>query len=103
MLYQNSHLLHTLLDKLADSVSLYLKAQVHAGADALMIFDTWGGVLTPQAYANYSFFYMDKIVRSLKEDPTINVPVTLFTKNGGAWIEKNCGNRLRYAWPRLDD
>lgn len=87
LLYQNSSLLHTLLDKLADSVSLYLKAQARAGADALMIFDTWGGVLTPQAYADYSLFYMNKIVQDLKSDPSIQVPITLFTKNGGAWIE----------------
>lgn len=80
--------LHLLLDKLADAVILYLNAQIAAGAQSVMIFDTWGGVLSPRDYQLFSLQYMEKIVAGLtREYEGQKVPVTLFTKNGGQWLE----------------
>ena len=80
--------LHLLLDKLADSVILYLNAQIAAGAQSVMVFDTWGGVLSPRDYKEFSLQYMEKIVAGLtRENEGRKVPVTLFTKNGGMWLE----------------
>ncbi|MDP5293505.1 uroporphyrinogen decarboxylase [Oceanimonas sp. CHS3-5] len=88
MMYAEPQTLHLLLDKLADSVTSYLNAQVAAGAQSLMIFDTWGGVLTPRDYNEFSLRYMAKIVDGLtRENEGRRVPVTLFTKNGGQWLE----------------
>ncbi len=88
MAFAEPEILHLLLDKLADSVILYLNAQIKAGAQSLMIFDTWGGVLTPRDYKEFSLAYMDKIVKGLiRENDGRKVPVTLFTKNGGQWLE----------------
>ncbi len=88
MAYVEPEILHILLDKLADSVILYLNAQIAAGVQSVMIFDTWGGVLTPKDYKEYSLYYMDKIVKGLtREKDGVKVPVTLFTKNGGMWLE----------------
>ncbi len=88
MMYAEPETLHLLLDKLADSVILYLNAQVKAGAQSLMIFDTWGGVLTPRDYCEFSLNYMHKIVNGLiRENEGRRVPVTLFTKGGGQWLE----------------
>ncbi|MFC0309444.1 uroporphyrinogen decarboxylase [Gallibacterium trehalosifermentans] len=88
MLYAEPQLLHLLLDKLADSVILYLNAQIKAGAQAVMVFDTWGGVLGHQEYREFSLRYMEKIVAGLiREAEGRKVPVTLFTKGGGLWLE----------------
>ncbi|AKD38240.1 uroporphyrinogen decarboxylase [Pasteurella multocida subsp. multocida OH4807] len=88
MLYAEPQLLHQLLDKLADSVTLYLNAQIKAGAQSVMIFDTWGGVLGHREYLDFSLQYMRKIVDSLmRENEGRKVPVTLFTKGGGLWLE----------------
>lgn len=88
MLYDQPALLQQLLDKLAQSVILYLNAQIKAGAQAVQIFDTWGGVLTPQAYREFSLRYMQQIVDGLiREHDGRRVPVILFTKNGGQWLE----------------
>lgn len=89
MAFCDPEALHALLDKLADSVILYLNAQIAAGAQAVQIFDTWGGVLTPRDYKEFSLIYMDKIVKGLtRENDGRAVPVTLFTKNGGMWLEQ---------------
>jgi hypothetical protein len=73
---------------LAKSVTLYLNAQIKAGAQAVMIFDTWGGVLTGRDYQQFSLYYMHKIVDGLlRENDGRRVPVTLFTKGGGQWLE----------------
>jgi len=89
MLYSDPVLLHQLLDKLADSVILYLNAQIAAGAQAVQIFDTWGGVLSTPAYKEFSLAYMDKIVKGLnRESEGRKVPVTLFTKNGAQWAKE---------------
>ena len=89
MMYAEPQLLHLLLDKLANSVIEYLNAQIKAGAQSVMIFDTWGGVLTPRDYNLFSLQYMHKIVDGLiRENDGRRVPVTLFTKNGGMWLEQ---------------
>ncbi|MFO6423065.1 uroporphyrinogen decarboxylase [Motilimonas sp. KMU-193] len=88
MAFAEPKILHMLLDKVADSVISYLNAQVAAGAQSLMIFDTWGGVLSPRDYREFSLQYMAKIVDGLtRENEGRKVPVTLFTKNGGMWLE----------------
>ena len=83
LIYAQPDAAHRLLGHLADSVAGYLNAQAAAGAQALMIFDTWGGVLTPRDYHAFSLAYMRRIVEQLDSD----TPVILFTKGGGAWLE----------------
>ncbi|PVZ81834.1 uroporphyrinogen decarboxylase [Serratia sp. S1B] len=88
MMYAEPQTLHLLLDKLADSVILYLNAQIKAGAQSVMVFDTWGGMLTGRDYREFSLHYMHKIVDGLlRENEGCRVPVTLFTKGGGQWLE----------------
>jgi uroporphyrinogen decarboxylase (EC 4.1.1.37) len=88
MMYAEPQTLHKLLDKLADSVIHYLNAQIKAGAQSIMVFDTWGGVLTGRDYREFSLYYMHKIVDSvLHENEGRRVPITLFTKGGGQWLE----------------
>ncbi len=88
MLYSDPATLDLLLSKLAESVTLYLNAQIAAGAQAVMIFDTWGGSLTPEAYQQFSLDYMAQIVSGLqREADGRKVPVVLFTKGGGQWLE----------------
>lgn len=88
MMYADPQILHALLDKLADSVILYLNAQIKAGAQAVMVFDTWGGVLAHEEYKTFSLQYMQKIVEGLiRENEGRKVPIILFTKGGGLWLE----------------
>lgn len=88
MAFAEPQTLHILLDKIADSVISYLNAQIKAGAQSVMVFDTWGGVLSPRDYKLFSLQYMHKIVDGLiREYDGRRVPVTLFTKNGGMWLE----------------
>jgi len=88
MMMAQPAVLHALLDKVALSVIDYLNAQIRAGAQAVQIFDTWGGVLSPHAYREFSLGYMEKIVAALiKENEGRRVPVIVFTKNGGLWLE----------------
>jgi len=88
MLFDEPKVMHQLLDKVAQSVTSYLNAQIAAGAQAVMIFDTWGGILTPRDYKLFSLAYMDRIVKGLKrENEGRKVPVILFTKGGGAWLK----------------
>jgi uroporphyrinogen decarboxylase len=88
MLYDQPQTMHLLLDKLAQSVTSYLNGQILAGAQAVQIFDTWGGNLSAAAYQEFSLAYMNKIVSGLiREHEGRKVPVILFTKNGGLWLE----------------
>ncbi len=88
MMFDDPASMHLLLEKLADAVTAYLNAQVAAGAQALMIFDTWGGTLTPKDYRAFSLAYMQRIVDGLtREADGRRVPVILFTKGGGQWLE----------------
>ena len=88
LMYNAPEALHQLMDLLARSVAAYLNAQIAAGAQAVQIFDTWGGVLTPSAYREFSLTYMQRIVEELEPAPDgSSVPVILFTKGGGPWLE----------------
>lgn len=88
MMYSQPEVLHKLLGRLAESVTDYLNAQICAGAQAVQIFDTWGGVLGHREYREFSLAYMQRIVAGLiREHEGRTVPVILFTKNGGQWLE----------------
>ncbi len=88
LMYDNPVAMHLLLDKLAQSVTTYLNAQILAGAQAVQIFDSWGGSLSSAAYQEFSLYYMQKIVNGLiRENEGRRVPVILFTKGGGLWLE----------------
>ena len=88
MMFEKPALMHALLDKLAESVTLYLNAQIAAGAQAVMLFDTWGGVLTPDDYREFSLGYMQRIIAGLtREHDGRRVPCILFTKGGSLWLD----------------
>jgi uroporphyrinogen decarboxylase len=88
LLYGEPQAMHALLQKVSAAVTAYLNAQIRAGAQAVMIFDTWGGSLTPRHYREFSLAYMQRIVAELtREHEGRRVPVILFTKGGGAWLE----------------
>ena len=88
MLYQRPDLLHHILEINAKAVTDYLNAQIEAGAQAVMIFDTWGGMLSHRAYREFSLAYMARVVEGLKkESEGRRVPSVLFTKGGGLWLE----------------
>jgi len=86
MAFGEPQAMHALLARLADAVGDYLLAQVRAGAQAVQVFDTWGGVLGHAAYREFSLQYMARVVERLR-GAAIQVPVILFTKGGGLWIE----------------
>ena len=88
MLYDNPQAMHALLDKLARSITAYLNGQIQAGAQAVQIFDSWGGALSSAAYQEFSLRYMKQIIDGLiREHDGRRVPVILFTKGGGLWLE----------------
>ena len=88
MMFNRPELMHQLLNILTDSVIVYLNGQIKAGAQVIQIFDTWGGMLSFEAYKEFSLKYMKKIVHSLiKENEGRKVPVILFTKGGGQWLD----------------
>lgn len=88
LIYSDAQSAHRLLEKIADSVTLYLNAQIAAGAQAVQIFDTWGGALSDAAYREFSLQYMQRIVAGLvRNNEGRKVPCILFTKNGGLWLE----------------
>jgi uroporphyrinogen decarboxylase len=87
MLYESPPELHRLLEVLAKATIAYLNAQIAAGAQAVMLFDTWGGVLTPVQYAEFSLHYMAQVVDALtRESEGRRVPNIVFTKGGGPWL-----------------
>ncbi|WP_201585189.1 uroporphyrinogen decarboxylase [Psychrobacter jeotgali] len=86
MLYSQPELLHLLLDKLATTVVDYLDAQIIAGAQAVQIFDSWGGALAHRQFIDFSHNYNKRIVSELKARHP-DVPVILFTKGGGLWLD----------------
>lgn len=88
MLYDRPELLHHILEINARAVTAYLNAQIEAGAQAVMIFDTWGGSLSWTAYREFSLAYMQRIVSGLtRERDGQTVPRIVFTKGGGLWLE----------------
>ncbi|HNM72885.1 MAG TPA: uroporphyrinogen decarboxylase, partial [Nitrosomonas sp.] len=94
MLYQRPDLLHHILSVNAQAVTDYLNAQIEAGAQAVMIFDTWGGALSHEAYQAFSLQYMKQIISQLKrEKDGVRVPSIIFTKGGGLWLEQMVDSR----------
>ncbi len=88
MLYDQPEVLHQLLDKLVQAITDYLNAQIRAGAQAVQIFDSWGGALSYRAYQEFSLAPMQRIVEGLlKEHEGRQVPSIVFTKGGGQWLE----------------
>jgi len=83
MLYDTPELMHKLLDKTADAVVAYLKAQIETGVHAVQIFDTWGGILTPDDFETFSLQYIERIVSEVKG----KVPVIVFAKGAGHMME----------------
>ncbi len=89
LLYQEPQALHILLTTLTKAITQYLNAQIISGAQAIMIFDTWGGLLTSSAYQSCSLAYMTQIIHGLiREYQQQQIPIVLFTKGGGLWLEK---------------
>ena len=89
MLYDRPDLMHHILQVNAQAVSAYLNAQIDAGAQAVMIFDTWGGALADGIYQAFSLHYMREVIKGLKrEHAGAKIPVIVFTKGGGLWLEE---------------
>jgi uroporphyrinogen decarboxylase len=89
MMQEDSALLHQLLNVLAESVCAHLLAQIEAGAQAVMLFDTWGGMLDTEKYYEFSLNYLKQIIAGLRQNKLgADVPVILFTKGGGRWLEQ---------------
>ena len=89
MLYDRPDLMHHILKTNAAAVAAYLNAQIDAGAQAVMIFDTWGGALADGIYQQFSLHYMAEVMRQLKRDKDgVKIPAIVFTKGGGLWLEQ---------------
>jgi uroporphyrinogen decarboxylase len=87
MLYDRKDLIRKILDTNVQSITEYLSLQADSGAQALMIFDTWGGLLTPGDYLEHSLAPMSAIISSIKSNPKYkDLPIILFTKGGGLWL-----------------
>ena len=92
MLYQRPDLMHHILKTNAQAVATYLNAQIEAGAQAVMIFDSWGGALADGAYQEFSLAYMREVVAGLKREHNgVRIPSIVFTKGGGLWLEEIAG------------
>lgn len=88
MMFESPALLHQLLEVLTAAVTCYLNAQIRAGADAVMVFDTWGGILAPHQYLEFSLEYAKRIREGLETQiEGRNIPTILFTKGGGQWLK----------------
>jgi uroporphyrinogen decarboxylase len=89
MLYSRPDLMHRMLQVNADAVAAYLNAQIEAGAQAVMIFDSWGGVLADGAFQQFSLAYTARVLAQLKrEHEGAVIPRIVFTKGGGPWLEE---------------
>ena len=89
LMFDRPDLMHALLGKVADTVTAYLNAQIARGAQAVMVFDTWGGVLSPSDFREFSLRYMERIVEGLtREADGRPVPVVLFSKGAGQWLDR---------------
>jgi uroporphyrinogen decarboxylase len=93
LLYSRPDLLHRILDINARAVAAYLDAQIEAGAQAVMMFDTWGGVLSDAAFREFSLAYAQRAISAIKREREGRVvPRILFTKGGGLWLEALAGS-----------
>jgi uroporphyrinogen decarboxylase len=88
MLYARPDLLHRVLSVNAEAVAAYLAQQVVHGADVLMLFDTWGGLLTTEAYARFSLAYIRTVLERVRQSTGAVTPTIVFTKGGGQWLER---------------
>lgn len=89
MLYNRPELLHHILRVNAQAVASYLNAQIDAGAQAVMLFDSWGGVLADSAFQTFSLNYMRDVLRLVKKEKDgVAIPSIVFTKGGGLWIDQ---------------
>ena len=89
MLYSRPDLMHRILAVNADAVAAYLNAQIEAGAQAVMVFDSWGGVLEHRAFHAFSLAYTQRVLNQLKrEHHGVRIPAIVFTKGGGLWLEQ---------------
>ncbi len=86
LLYSQPEAMHQLLDKLSQAVAQYLLAQIYAGADVVMIFDTWGGILSHEAFLTFGLPSIKKIIGIIKNKAP-HIPVIAFTKGGGLWLK----------------
>ncbi len=103
MLYARPDLMHRMLAVNADAVAQYLNAQIAAGAQAVMIFDSWGGVLADGAFQQFSLAYTERVLRQLTpEHDGVRIPRIVFTKGGGGWLEQMADARPGGARRRLD-
>ncbi len=92
MLYSRPDLIHRMLEINADSVAAYLNLQIEAGAQAVMIFDSWGGVLADGAFQEFSLAYTARVLSQLKRSHDgVLIPRIVFTKGGGLWLEQMGG------------
>ena len=92
MLYSRPDLMHRMLEVNADAVAQYLNAQIDAGAQAVMVFDSWGGVLADGAFQQFSLAYTARVLAQLKRDKDgVAVPRIVFTKGGGLWLQEMGG------------
>jgi uroporphyrinogen decarboxylase len=89
MAYNRPDLMHHILALNASAVAQYLNAQIDAGAQAVMIFDSWGGALADGAYQEFSLEYMQQVIGQLKRDKDgVRIPAVVFTKGGGLWLDQ---------------
>jgi uroporphyrinogen decarboxylase len=89
MLYSRPDLMHRILAVNADAVALYLNTQIEAGAQAVMVFDSWGGVLADGAFQEFSLAYTQRVLQQLKKEHNgQRIPHIVFTKGGGLWLEE---------------
>ncbi len=101
LMYENPLQMHKMLEKLAKSVALYLNAQIEAGAQAVMVFDTWGGLLTTEDYKEFSLNYAQQIRSLLNTNVNgVEIPTIFFTKGGGQWLEEM--SKIGYSALGLD-
>jgi uroporphyrinogen decarboxylase len=92
MLYGRPDLMERILEVNAQAVAAYLNAQIDAGAQAVMVFDSWGGVLADGAFQRFSLRYTQQVVQALqREKDGVRIPVIVFTKGGGLWLEQIAG------------
>ena len=88
MLYARPDLLHRILSINAEAIAAYLTQQIAHGADALMLFDTWGGILTTDAYEHFSLAYIRAVLERVRSAASHATPTIVFTKGGGQWLER---------------
>ena len=89
LMYKRPDLMHRILEVNADAVALYLNTQIEAGAQAVMVFDSWGGVLADGNFQQFSLAYTQRVLRQLKKEHNgLRIPHIVFTKGGGLWLEQ---------------